>query len=57
MVLSQNKVLGVLCMKKANCDVLFIREIIRLLERELKSLNKHLGENNLDKLEWYRVVI
>jgi len=43
MVLSQNKVLGVLCMKKANCDVLFIREIIRLLDRE--------------KLEWYRVVI
>gem|GEM_PF-6332115 len=30
-------------MKKANCDVLFIREIIRLLDRE--------------KLEWYRVVI
>ena len=57
MVLSQNKVLGVLCMKKANCDVSSIREIIRLLERGLKNLNKRLGENNLDKLEWYRVVI
>ena len=44
-------------MKKANCNVSFIREIIRLLERGLKNLNKRLGENNLDKLEWYRVVI
>ena len=29
----------------------------KTFRERLKNLNKHLGENNLDKLEWYRVVI